>query len=163
MWWRWSGLCWQQARTDHSRHWLLHRSSEIRPQLQPARRITGLRMDESISKSSLLRNPGRQDSSTVPAIWQQIPVPMVSRFLAQMGWDWLILDGQHGCFNYECIHTIRIAGVSSLVRITIGNSSEVERILDLGALVVIVPFLDKFVARELSLRSRLRTATKTRG
>ena len=99
-------------------------------------------MDESISKSSLLRNPGRQDSSTVPAIWQQIPVPMVSRFLAQMGWDWLILDGQHGCFNYECIHTIRIAGVSSLVRITIGNSSEVERVLDLGALGVIVPMVN---------------------
>lgn len=103
-------------------------------------------MDELTSKSSLLRNPAPRDSSTVLAIWQQIPVPMVSRFLAQMGWDWLILDGQHGCFNYEtlyeCIHTIRMAGVSPLVRVTIGNSSEVERILDLGALGVIVPMVN---------------------
>ena len=71
---------------------------------------------------------------------------MVSRFLAQLGWDWIILDGQHGCFNcetvYECVHTIRAAGATPLVRITIGNCSELERTLDLGAMGIIVPMVN---------------------
>ncbi len=49
------------------------------------------------------------NAGTVMGIWQQIPSPMISRFLAQMGWRWVILDMQHGCFNwetaYECIQT----------------------------------------------------------
>ena len=71
---------------------------------------------------------------------------MVSRFLAQLGWDWIILDGQHGCFNYEtvyeCVHTVRAAGATPLVRITIGNCSELKRTLDLGALGIIVPMVN---------------------
>lgn len=88
----------------------------------------------------------RSRSGPVLGLWQQIPSPMVSRFLAQLGWDWIILDGQHGCFNcetvYECVHTIRAAGATPLVRITIGNCSELERTLDLGAMGIIVPMVN---------------------
>jgi 4-hydroxy-2-oxoheptanedioate aldolase len=79
-------------------------------------------------------------------IWQQIPVPMVSRFLAQLGWDWIILDMQHGCFNwettYECIHVIRTAGARPVVRTSIGQPAEVQKALDLGAGGVIVPMVN---------------------
>jgi 2-keto-3-deoxy-L-rhamnonate aldolase RhmA len=82
----------------------------------------------------------------VLGIWQQIPAPMISRFLAQMGWDWIILDMQHGSFSwetaYECIHTIRAAGARPLVRVGIGQTSEVQRALDLGAGGVIVPMVN---------------------
>src|SRR5437764_4944661 len=79
-------------------------------------------------------------------IWQQIPVPMMSRFLAQLGWDWIVLDMQHGCYNwetaYECIHVIRAAGARPLVRIAIGEPFEVRKALDLGAGGVIVPMVN---------------------
>ncbi len=79
-------------------------------------------------------------------IWQQIPSPMISRFLAQMGWDWIILDLQHGSFNwetaYECIHIIRAAGARPLVRVGIGQTSNVQKALDLGAGGVIVPMVN---------------------
>src|ERR1700735_2784476 len=86
-----------------------------------------------------------QADRIILGIWQQIPAPMISRFLAQMGWDWIILDLQHGSFNwetaYECIHTIRAAGVRPLVRVGIGQTSEVQKALDLGACGVIVPMV----------------------
>ena len=61
----------------------------------------------------------------------------LSRYLAQMGWDWIILDLQHFPMNwetaYECIHTIRAAGARPLVRTAIGAPAEGEKALDLGA------------------------------
>jgi 2-keto-3-deoxy-L-rhamnonate aldolase RhmA len=86
------------------------------------------------------------DGRTILAIWQQIPAPMVSRFLASMGWDWIILDMQHGSFNwtlaYECIHIIRTGGARPLVRVGIGQDFEVQKALDLGAGGVIVPLVN---------------------
>ncbi len=86
------------------------------------------------------------ESSTIVGIWQQFPLPMVSRYLAAMGWDWVILDMQHGCLNtetaYECIHTIRTAGAAPIVRVSVGVPHEVQRALDLGARGVIVPMVN---------------------
>jgi 4-hydroxy-2-oxoheptanedioate aldolase len=79
-------------------------------------------------------------------IWQQFPIPMVSRYLAQMGWDWIILDMQHGPMSaenaYECIHTIRAAGSKPLVRVPIGGYSDIQKHLDLGAQGIVVPMVN---------------------
>jgi 4-hydroxy-2-oxoheptanedioate aldolase len=82
----------------------------------------------------------------VIGIWQYIPSPMVSRHLALMGWDWVILDMQHCAIGtetaYECIHTLRLGGVRPVVRVGIGNPFEVQRALDLGAGGVVVPMVN---------------------
>ena len=79
-------------------------------------------------------------------IWQSIPQPIISRYLGQMGWDWIILDLQHGAMNwetaYECIHAIRATGARPLVRTTIGNPGDVEKALDLGAGGIVVPMVN---------------------
>jgi 4-hydroxy-2-oxoheptanedioate aldolase len=71
---------------------------------------------------------------------------MVSRFLALMKWDWVVLDLQHGCLDletaYECIHTLRQGGVRPLLRVAIGDASAVQRALDVGAGGVIVPMVN---------------------
>jgi 4-hydroxy-2-oxoheptanedioate aldolase len=71
---------------------------------------------------------------------------MVSRYLAQQGWDWVILDMQHGSFNfetaYECIHTIRTAGARPIARVSIGGFSDIQKVLDLGASGIIVPMVN---------------------
>jgi 4-hydroxy-2-oxoheptanedioate aldolase len=92
---------------------------------------------------------------TILGLWQQFPIPMVSRYLAEMGWDCVILDMQHGCFNsetaYECIHSIRSAGAQPWVRVSIGNPSEVEKMLDLGAQGIVVPMVNSLKeAQELA-------------
>jgi len=71
---------------------------------------------------------------------------MISRFLAQMGWRWVILDMQHGCFNwetaYECIQILRAAGSRPLVRVGIGQTAEAQKALDLGAGGVVAPMVN---------------------
>ncbi len=80
------------------------------------------------------------------SIWQQIPTPVISRYLAQMGWDWIILDLQHGSMNYEtayeCIHAIRTAGSKPFVRVPIGAMSDIQKQLDLGAQGIVVPMVN---------------------
>lgn len=79
-------------------------------------------------------------------LWQQFPTAMASRFLAQMGWDFVVLDLQHGCFNYEttyeCIHVLRAGGSKPWVRTPIGNYGEINKILDLGAQGIVVPMIN---------------------
>jgi 2-keto-3-deoxy-L-rhamnonate aldolase RhmA len=76
-------------------------------------------------------------------MFQNLPSPMFSRYLAQMGWQWIILDLQHTSFDfstlYECIHVIRAAGSLPFVRVGIGAFSDINRVLDLGAAGVVVP------------------------
>lgn len=86
-------------------------------------------------------------------LWQQFPTPMVSRYLAHMGWDFVVLDLQHGCLTeettYECVHTLRGGGCQAWVRTTIGGSSQISKVLDLGAQAVVVPMIN--TAEEASL------------
>src|SRR5580704_4456730 len=79
-------------------------------------------------------------------MFQQLPVPAISRYIVGQGWDWLVLDMQHGSFDfqtaYECCHVIRQGGARPVVRVPVGNFSAIERVLDLGALGVVVPMVN---------------------
>ncbi|MCY4605592.1 MAG: aldolase/citrate lyase family protein, partial [Gemmatimonadetes bacterium] len=70
-------------------------------------------------------------------IWQTIPQPAISRYLGLMGWDWIVLDLQHGPMTwetaYECIYAARPTGARPLIRTSVGNPGEVEKALDIGA------------------------------
>jgi 4-hydroxy-2-oxoheptanedioate aldolase len=94
-------------------------------------------------------------NKVIVGIWQQFPLPMVSRLLGRMGWDWVILDMQHGAPNsetaYECLHVLHDAGTKPLARTSIAAPSEVQRALDLGALGVVVPMVNSAAeAQELA-------------
>lgn len=88
-------------------------------------------------------------------IWQSIPSPVVSRYLATMGWEWVVLDMQHGSMSfqtaYECVQAIRAGGSQPLVRTAIDDPFEVQRALDLGAAGVVVPMVNALeTARRLA-------------
>jgi len=91
-------------------------------------------------------SPHDKQPEVLLGIFQQLPIPAISRYLAQQGWDWLILDMQHGSFDYqaiyECCHVIQRAGSKPFVRIPIDHYSAVQRVLDLGALGVVVPMVN---------------------
>lgn len=88
----------------------------------------------------------RQSAWNIAGMFQQLPVPAISRYLAQQGWDWLILDMQHGGFDYstsyECCHVARRSGSKPLVRVPISDVSAIQRVLDLGASGVVVPMVN---------------------
>lgn len=85
-------------------------------------------------------------------IWQSIPSPAVSRYLARSGWPAVILDMQHGAMSfetaYECAHVLRDAGCQPVVRVSVGVPHEVERALDIGAAAVVVPMVNSLAAAQ---------------
>ena len=90
-------------------------------------------------------------------IFQNLPIPMVSRYLAQLGWQWIILDLQHTAIDfptlYECIHVTRAAGSLPFVRVGIGAFADINRVLDLGAHGVIVPMTNSVRDAERAARA----------
>jgi 2-keto-3-deoxy-L-rhamnonate aldolase RhmA len=92
------------------------------------------------------QSPTGKPPGILLGMFQQLPVPAISRYLAQQGWDWLILDMQHGSLDYstayECSHVARHSGSKPLVRVPIGDFSAIQRVLDLGAYGVVVPMVN---------------------
>lgn len=90
-------------------------------------------------------------------MFQNFPIPMVSRYLAQLGWQWIILDLQHTYIDfstvYECIHVIRAAGSLPFVRVGVEGFSDINRVLDLGAHGVIVPMTNCVADAERAARA----------
>ncbi len=79
-------------------------------------------------------------------IWQEITHPAVSRCLAKSGWDFVVLDMQHGAMSFEtaceCVHALRAVGTEPWIRIAIDSASCVQRALDIGAAAVVVPMVN---------------------
>ena len=90
--------------------------------------------------------PTDKQPDVLLGMFQQLPLPAISRYLARQGWDWLILDMQHGSLDYqttyECCHVIQQSGSKALVRVPIGDFSAIQRALDLGAMGVVVPMVN---------------------
>lgn len=79
----------------------------------------------------------------VLGIWSIIPSPMVVEIMSLSGFDFLILDMEHGVFDLAsldaCVRAVEVAGKAPLVRIPGMNSSAAQWALDLGAHGIVVP------------------------
>jgi len=67
--------------------------------------------------------------------WQQIPSPMVSEIMCY-GYDGVVLDTEHGCYNNEtlfsCIQIIKSNGKKCFVRLTEISNTLIRYCLDAG-------------------------------
>jgi 4-hydroxy-2-oxoheptanedioate aldolase len=92
-------------------------------------------------------------------IWQEIPHPSISRYLAAMKWDFVVLDMQHGALGYEtayeCVQVLRNRNVEPWIRTAIDSPSDVQRAFDIGAQAVVVPMVNS-----LETAQRLAQAAK---
>ncbi|CAM8659804.1 HpcH 2,4-dihydroxyhept-2-ene-1,7-dioic acid aldolase [Comamonadaceae bacterium] len=83
------------------------------------------------------------DRQPVLGIWSIIPSPMVVEILSLSGFDFAILDMEHGAFDLgsldACVRAVEVAGKVPLVRIPGMNPSAAQWALDLGAHGVVVP------------------------
>jgi 4-hydroxy-2-oxoheptanedioate aldolase len=99
----------------------------------------------------------KQGRNIAVGVFQFLPFPCVSRYLAQMGWDWVLLDAQHGLFTpesiYECIHTIQAAGSRAFVRVPIGDGTAIQKALDAGAQGIVVPMINTRRDAELAVQA----------
>lgn len=74
-----------------------------------------------------------------------IPDPLTAEALGRAGFDWVLIDMQHGCMDYETalamIRAIDLTPAIPVVRVPWNDPSVIGRLLDAGALGVVVPMI----------------------
>ncbi|MCH2202773.1 MAG: aldolase/citrate lyase family protein [Fuerstiella sp.] len=71
-----------------------------------------------------------------------IPSPAVAEILADVGFDWLFIDGEHGPLDVSQILSILQAvddRIPCIVRVPVADEVYIKRVLDLGAAGIIAP------------------------
>ncbi len=88
--------------------------------------------------------------------WVQTPSPEVVEILGWSGWDFVILDLEHGPYGPEGLpHLIRAAEASEttpFVRVPLSAPQEVGKALDLGAAGIVVPGVSSAEAGSAAVR-----------
>jgi len=88
-----------------------------------------------------------------------LPVPALVEVIGRSGFDFVILDGEHGTFSAEsleeCLRAAGAVGLPAIVRTPDGNPVHIQAALDAGALGVQVPSVaDAAQARLIADASR---------
>jgi len=78
--------------------------------------------------------------------WSVIPCNFTAEIFAQMGWDSVTLDIQHGLHDYRsavnCIQAMQAHPVTPLVRVPWNEPGIIGKVLDAGAWGVICPMIN---------------------
>jgi len=78
--------------------------------------------------------------------WCMMPGALGVEIVAGQGFDWVVIDMQHGCMGYDdALAMIRAAdgaGACPVVRVTVNEPGLIGRALDSGALGIIVPMVN---------------------
>jgi 4-hydroxy-2-oxoheptanedioate aldolase len=86
-----------------------------------------------------------RDGKPAVGLWINMPSVVGAEALASVGWDWLTLDVEHGCMDYETQQNLFIAiganGTVPLARIPENDTAVIKRTLDAGAYGVVVPMV----------------------
>ncbi|MCW8863700.1 MAG: HpcH/HpaI aldolase/citrate lyase family protein [Colwellia sp.] len=79
-------------------------------------------------------------------LWQGIPDSTVAEIGAGAGFDWLLVDAEHGPFDLRSVmshlQAIESYNVPALVRPAEGSTALIKQLLDIGAQTLLVPMVD---------------------
>ncbi len=108
-----------------------------------------------INKTLEMLRSGRAAIGT----FQCMGSPLVSEILAMQGFDWVIVDMEHGVMDIQtagdCVAAIRAAGAVPFVRVQGNERTTIKRALDSGAMGIMVPMVNSAEeAREAVLSCR---------
>ncbi|HWA60289.1 MAG TPA: aldolase/citrate lyase family protein [Caulobacteraceae bacterium] len=82
---------------------------------------------------------------TALGAWCMIPGALTAEALGRAGFDWVLVDMQHGCMAYETaldmIRAIDLTGAAPIVRVPWNDPGIIGRVLDAGALGVVIPMI----------------------
>ena len=66
--------------------------------------------------------------------------------MAQVGWDWLVVDAEHSPVGFEtmvnCFRAIQLGGAVPMARVPWNDTVWIQRTLDAGALGLVVPMVN---------------------
>lgn len=87
-----------------------------------------------------------QGEATLFGLWQGIPDTSVAEIGAGAGFDWLLIDAEHGPFDLRSVlahlQAVEPYPVSALVRPVEGSTAIIKQLLDIGAQTLLVPMVD---------------------
>jgi len=83
--------------------------------------------------------------------------------MAQVGWDWLVVDAEHSPVGFEtmvhCFRAIQLGGAVPMARVPWNDTVWIQRTLDAGALGLVVPMVNT-AEDARAVVSNMRYATK---
>lgn len=83
-----------------------------------------------------------------PAVgaWLTLCSPVAAETMAQVGWDWLVVDAEHSPVGFEnmvnCFRAAQLGGVAPMARVPWNDTVWIQRTLDAGAMGLVVPMVN---------------------
>ncbi|MBI5890585.1 MAG: hypothetical protein HZB47_07895 [Nitrosomonadales bacterium] len=115
---------------------------------------------------NLLKSKLKNDQPVV-GTWSIISSPIVVEILALSGFDFLILDMEHGIYDQTaldaCIRACEAAGCAPIVRVPGINPSAVQWALDMGAHGIVVPQVGNAASATIAVEMTKFAPNGTRG
>ncbi len=95
--------------------------------------------------------------------WLSLCSPVAAEAMAQIGWDWLVVDVEHSPVGFEtmvnCFRAIQLGGAVPMARVPWNETIWIQRTLDAGALGLVVPMVNT-AEDARNVVSNMRYATK---
>lgn len=89
--------------------------------------------------------------------WVTIGHPTVTELMGMVGFDWLLIDCEHGPLSFETAQVLLQGMAASesvpFVRVADGDPALIKRALDIGAMGVVVPLVNDRDAAERAVKS----------
>jgi 4-hydroxy-2-oxoheptanedioate aldolase len=86
-----------------------------------------------------------EDGRATIGSWFGIRCSLVAERFGAVGFDWVIIDLQHGTASWDglasILQALQLGGTRALVRVTGHDPAEIGRALDIGAIGVVVPLV----------------------
>ena len=99
--------------------------------------------------------------------WLSIGSPVIAELAAQCGFDWLLIDLEHGCASESTLlsqlQAIRGTGAAAIVRVGSPHADLIGRVLDWGADGIMVPHVSSAAEAEACVKAMRYPPRGTRG
>lgn len=83
---------------------------------------------------------------TLVGLWLNASSPVAAEIAGATGFDWCLVDGEHGPYAPETIaaqlRALALGGTPAIVRVPVGEDWIIKQVLDLGAQTLLVPMVD---------------------
>lgn len=87
-----------------------------------------------------------RDGQIAIGLIASIPIPITVEMIGHAGFDFVIIDMEHVMINPETLENMiraaELVGITALVRVPEVNSKDILRLLDSGALGIVVPHME---------------------
>jgi 2-dehydro-3-deoxyglucarate aldolase len=111
---------------------------------------------EELNMKNILKEKLRRGDDVI-GTFVTLPHPDVTEVLSRMGFDWLLIDGEHAATGLETmtvmLQAMNGSNCTPIVRPQWNDMVVIKRILDLGAHGVLVPWVNTKVQAEYAVRA----------